>query len=31
VAYGSALLGESNDFAIVRDVRKRDGEYSFMH
>jgi hypothetical protein len=29
--YGSALLGGSNDFAIVRDVRKRDGEYSFMH
>ena len=38
VVYGSALLGksddfagESDDFAVVRDVRKRDGEYSFMH
>ena len=31
VFYGSALLGESNDFGIESDVRKRDGEYSFMH
>jgi len=30
VVYGSALLGESNDFVDLRDVRKRDGEYSFM-
>jgi hypothetical protein len=30
VVYGSALLGQSNDFVDVRDVRKLDGEYSFL-